>query len=301
MQGLNGLKIDGGLGEGINVKFADVKGAPKGKSQQHPKVFIGNIGTHVTEDTVREVCQQYGFVTHTKIFARSTDSKPCAFVTFTSFSEAESCISSLNGMEHGMATEGKVLNVRLADALGRKSGLPGPMATVIQPPTAAQLATMPMMRPPQAPPVPLPFGPPGGQQLGTGMYQGGGQQHGGRPGMQGGQGPKVFIGGLPEAATEEFVWGMMAPFGDVTEAKIHRKSGAKPCGFARFANYEQAEHAIAALGDNGRYAVRHADDGRMGGGKRPLIALTGVPGADNQEMWGGEMFGGPPRAMRRMQ
>mmetsp|Transcript_88941 Transcript_88941/g.206995 ORF Transcript_88941/g.206995 Transcript_88941/m.206995 type:complete len:364 (-) Transcript_88941:142-1233(-) len=256
VQALNGLKLDTGLGEGINVKFADVKGAPKGKSQQHPKVFIGNIGPGATEDVIREVCQQFGFVTNAKIFARSADAKPCAFVTFTSFTEAELCISALNGVEHAMAVESKVLNVRLADALGRKTP-PGPAFVA---PNAAQLA-MPVTRAREW------------QTMGSGPEEGarqapcgGGSQF--RPGTSGGTGPKVFIGGLPEAATEDFVWGMMAPFGDVTEAKIHRKVGAKPCGFARFAQQSEAEHAIATLGECGRYTVRRADDVKPGS-KRP--------------------------------
>jgi len=295
MQALNGLKLDAGLGEGINVKFADVKGAPKGKVQQHPKVFIGNIGLQATEDIVREVCQQFGLVTNAKIFARSADSKPCAFVTFTSFGEAELAISALNGVEHGMAAEGKVLNVRLADALGRKTTPNSAPAA----PHAAQLA-MPKTSPgvPGVPGVPLPFAPPG-PQLGA---AGGG---GGRPGTSGGTGPKVFIGGLPEAATEDFVWGMMAPFGEVTEAKIHRKPGAKPCGFARFSHESEAQNAIAMLAENGRFAVRQADDLKPGG-KRP--APPGMPGMEEfapQDWSGGlveDMFiGAPTRAVRRLQ
>mmetsp|Transcript_94596 Transcript_94596/g.287407 ORF Transcript_94596/g.287407 Transcript_94596/m.287407 type:complete len:384 (-) Transcript_94596:62-1213(-) len=91
---------------------------------------------------------------------------------------------------------------------------------------------------------------------------------------------KVFVGGLPEAATEDFVWGMMAPYGDVTEAKIHRKSGAKPCGFARFAQAEDAEHALAMLSENGRYTVRWAEDGRAGAKRPPDAAgfMAEVPG-----------------------
>lgn len=240
VQALNGLKLDPSVAEGINVKFADVKGAPKGRAQ-NPKVFIGNINPAVTEDMVREACSQFGFVTNAKIFARSADAKPCAFVTFTSFSEAEFCISALNGMEHSMAVEGKVLNVRLADALSRnaKAGLGVPAS-------AAQLA-MPINRVAATPFIPL------GPQLA-------------RPGGNA-TGPKVFIGGLPEVATEDFVWGMMAPYGDVTEAKIHRKAGAKPCGFVRFAQPNEADHAISMLGDNGRYTIRRADDNK--GVKRP--------------------------------
>jgi len=290
VQALNGMKLDAGLGEGINVKFADMKGSSKGKTQQHPKVFIGNIGQQATEDVVREVCQQFGFVTQAKIFARSADAKPCAFVTFTSFSEAELCISALNGIEHAMALEGKVLNCRLADAMGRKTPPSSNGPVTVHPPTAQQLA-LPVA---QTPAVPLPFTPPMG-----GM--GGGQQS--RPGTTGGSGPKVFIGGLPDAATEDFVWGMMAPFGEVTEAKIHRKPGAKPCGFARFALQSEADHAISMLGENGRYAVRQADAVRPAAKRPAQMALTGLEGQDayGNAAAAAAAGGAPGRAVRRLQ
>ena len=91
------MKADGNP-EGINVKLADVKGAPKG-AQQEPKVFIGGLAPTVTSDDVCRVCQQFGTITHSKIFTKNDKSMPCAFVTFSSFTEAELCINALSGKE----------------------------------------------------------------------------------------------------------------------------------------------------------------------------------------------------------
>merc|ERR1712045_1078182 len=76
--------------------------------------------------------------------------------------------------------------------------------------------------------------------------------------------PKLFIGGLPEAATEDFVWGMMASYGEVIEAKLHRKGGAAPCGFVRFASQAEAELAMASHNQLGKFTVKLADDNRNG-------------------------------------
>jgi len=96
------------------------------------------------------------------------------------------------------------------------------------------------------------------------------------PPAGGGVGPKVFIGGLPQEASEEFIWGMMSPFGRVAEVKVLRKIGAHSCGFARFAQFGDAEQAIAALGQ-GRFAVKYADDPRTGT-KRSAAAAFGEDG-----------------------
>lgn len=57
-------------------------------------------------------------------------------------------------------------------------------------------------------PAPAPALPPG---------HGKGGQQDFRP-QGGGVEEKLFIGGLPEEVTEDFLWGMLAPFGRVAEA-----------------------------------------------------------------------------------
>jgi len=272
---LNGAQFGpGGQLEGLNVKFADAKGAPKG-TKKDPKVFIGGLHPQVTEDEIRGECSRFGQIIHCKIFSRSTGSPPCAFVTFSSFTEAEACINKVNGAASLLSAEGKVLVARFADmtkGVSQQHRTPQASAPVF----AQQQHSCAMMALPAAPrgyhSAPLPpatayrdyadpnFGNPN------------------RPGSDdpppsgGGVGPKVFIGGLPQEASEDFIWGMMSTFGRVAEVKVLRKTGAKPCGFARFAQIGDAEQAIAALGQ-GRFAVKYADDPK--GTKRSAAAAFG--------------------------
>ena len=262
------LRADGHP-EGINVKFADVKGAPKG-SQQEPKVFIGGLAPTVTDEDIRRVCQQFGAITHSKIFTKNDKAMPCAFVTFSSFTEAEVCIHAMSGKEH-LAAEGKTLVVKMADLAKSRSTPSTPQMQAFSP---APMPMMPMRAVPppsnsmRATPPPPPY---------TQAYQqsfqaqpqsfqapmGGSKAKGGDDpvptSLGGGQGEKVFVGGLPEAVSMEFVWGMMAPFGQVADVKILRKQGASPCAFVRFAQLEDADAAVETLGNLGRFTVKFAD------------------------------------------
>ena len=255
------LRADGNS-EGINVKFADVKGAPKG-SQQEPKVFIGGLGPTVTDEDVRRVCQQFGAITHSKIFTKNDKAMPCAFVTFSSFTEAELCINTMNG-KGDLAAEGKMLVVKMAD-LAKSRATPPPQMQAFAPapipmravPPPTMRAAIPQTYQPthfqnfQAPQAfPFPTGDLSKAKGGTDPVP---------TSMGGGQGEKVFVGGLPEAVTMEFVWGMMAAFGQVADVKILRKQGASPCGFVRFAQLEDAEQAVEALGSLSRFTVKFAD------------------------------------------
>ena len=100
--------------EGLNIKLADMKGAAKGTPQE-PKVFIGGIGPMITQEDMYRTCEQFGGVTHCKIFTKNDKSLPCAFVTFASFTEAERCIQSLHDQSHAIAAEGKILVAKMAD------------------------------------------------------------------------------------------------------------------------------------------------------------------------------------------
>jgi len=246
IQALNGLKLTAD-GEGIKVEFAAIKGLPK--VTHDPKVFIGSVNPGISEQIVKEVCQQFGVVVETKILAKS--SRPaCAFVTFASFAEADVCIGVLDGAQHPLAQDGKVLTVRYADAVSRSTtkGAFDDFGVAHQ-----SLSPMESMSPALNPV-------PGGMVdtlNGEGLADNSMQQ------------PKVFIGSLPQEATEDFVWGMMAPFGDVVEARILRKPGTLPCGFVRFGQAGAAEYAVDTLADNGKYTVKFAD-GPKSGSKRPF-------------------------------
>ena len=119
------------------------------------------------------------------------------------------------------------------------------------------------------PPVYVPHHPV--QDVRTGGYGAPGGVTGAAGGNQdirpvgGGVDEKLFVGGLPEGATDDFLWGMMAPYGRVAEVKILRKSGAAPCGFVSFVNFGEAQIAVQAL-TNCRFTVKFADSK---GTKRP--------------------------------
>lgn len=273
---LNGAQLgSGGQLDGLNVKFADAKGAPKG-TQQDPKVFIGGLNTQVTEDKIRGECSRFGQITNCKIFSRSTGSPPCAFVTFSSFTEASACINTLNDTASYLSIEGKGLVARLADVtkgVSHQHRMPEPSPLV----HARQQHSSAMMGLPAAPRG-YPSAPP---PLASAYRASASPDFGSpsRPGSEdtppagGGVGPKLFIGGLPEQANEEFIWGMMSSFGRVAEVKVLRKIGAQSCGFARFSQFGDAEQAIAAL-SQGRFVVKYADDTRTGT-KRSAAAAFG--------------------------
>jgi RNA recognition motif-containing protein len=76
---------------------------------------------------------------------------------------------------------------------------------------------------------------------------------------------KLFVGQLPFEATEQDLWVMFAPLGDVLELAVLRSQGrSKGCAFLTYAAREQAEAAIAALngrqiGPSKKLVVRFAD------------------------------------------
>jgi RNA recognition motif-containing protein len=266
---LNGVKLAEGVSEGINVKLADQKGAPKGREGK-PKIFIGGLVHGVTEDQIYQVCSAFGSVMEAKVHSKSASSPVCGFATFASFTEAEVCVSSLHGQEHEICTPGKTLNVRFADPQQSKG--PGSISGAIVGGgtrvgmSVMQRGVMPGNAFLQSP---LSVGGPR-HQMGMGGCSGMTAPSCARPGN--GTGPlppgasqKIFIGSLPDLATEDFVWGMMAPFGEVVEAKLHRKAGAAPCGFVRFSTPDEANVAVTALSSTGRYPIKFADDK---GGKR---------------------------------
>ncbi|KUK79156.1 MAG: RRM domain-containing RNA-binding protein [Microgenomates bacterium 39_7] len=76
------------------------------------KVYIGNLPYSVTEDKLREMCQEFGEVTYCKIITQpNTDrSKGFGFAEFSSPEAAQAAIEAL----HGTEMDGRELVVNIA-------------------------------------------------------------------------------------------------------------------------------------------------------------------------------------------
>lgn len=76
---------------------------------------------------------------------------------------------------------------------------------------------------------------------------------------------KLFVGQVPFEATEQDLWHMFAPFGDILELAVLRSGGmSKGCAFLTYATKQQALHATSALhghlvGAAKRLVVKFAD------------------------------------------
>ncbi len=76
---------------------------------------------------------------------------------------------------------------------------------------------------------------------------------------------KLFVGQVPFEATEQDLWHMFAPFGDILELAVLRSGGmSKGCAFLTYATKQQALHATSALhgqhvGASKRLVVKFAD------------------------------------------
>lgn len=76
---------------------------------------------------------------------------------------------------------------------------------------------------------------------------------------------KLFVGQVPFEATEQDLWHMFVPFGDILELAVLRSGGmSKGCAFLTYATKQQALHATSALhghhvGASKRLVVKFAD------------------------------------------
>lgn len=63
------------------------------------KVYIGNLPYSVTDDKLRELCQEFGEITYCKVIGDPNNgrSKGFGFVEFTSPEAAQAAIDALNG------------------------------------------------------------------------------------------------------------------------------------------------------------------------------------------------------------
>ncbi len=83
------------------------------------KIYVGNLGYGVTNDSLTDKFAQFGTVQSAKVIIdRDTNrSKGFGFVEMSSSSEASSAISSLNGTEF----EGRQMNVSEAKEMAPKT------------------------------------------------------------------------------------------------------------------------------------------------------------------------------------
>ncbi len=97
------------------------------------------------------------------------------------------------------------------------------------------------------------LGGPGGKKIGRGVVDTTVYAH------------KLFVGQIPFEATEQDLWHMFAPFGDILELAVLRSGGmSKGCAFLTYATKQQALHATTALhghhvGASKRLVVKFAD------------------------------------------
>ena len=76
---------------------------------------------------------------------------------------------------------------------------------------------------------------------------------------------KLFVGQVPFEATEQDLWMIFSPFGDILELAVLRSGGmSKGCAFLTYASKQQALNAMTALhghhvGPNKRLVVKFAD------------------------------------------
>lgn len=111
---------------------------------------------------------------------------------------------------------------------------------------------MPHGGPPPAPAPPA-MGPPRPIKLGRGVADPAAYAH------------KLFIGQVPYEATEQDLWVLFSPLGDILELAILRSQGrSKGCAFLTYATQEQAGAAVAAfagrpIGNGKKLVVKFAD------------------------------------------
>ncbi|KAL4313195.1 hypothetical protein GQ457_01G031260 [Hibiscus cannabinus] len=115
IQNLDGSEY---LGRTLRVNFSD---KPKPKEPLYPetefKLFVGNLSWSVTSESLTQAFQDYGSVVGARVLydGETGKSRGYGFVSYSTKSEMEAAIQSLNGVE----LEGRALRVSLAE--GRRS------------------------------------------------------------------------------------------------------------------------------------------------------------------------------------
>lgn len=286
---LNGCKLDQGIAEGLIVKLAETD-KPAEQTQPRaslPKVFIGCLNPLATEEHVLQMCQQFGIVAEHKIIRNDNPGKaPCAFVTFSNMQEAELAIAVLNGFQHELATPGKAFNVRLAELEPTSLPKAPPSQDVNESFMGAYAQQVQYLNAQCALYA-------GANALALPVDD--------TKNETGIDSPQIFIGGIPEKVGDDFIRGMMAPYGTVNEAWVHKKPGAMACGFARFVHPQSADIAVNTLGRTSRFNIKLSGSG----GRDPGLIGTKRPNADwNRDntpvevesgqvpAWGGSVGGG---------
>lgn len=106
------------LGRTLRVNFSD---KPKPKEPLYPetehKLFVGNLSWSVTSESLTEAFQEYGNVVGARVLydGETGRSRGYGFVCYSTESEMETALSSMNGVE----LEGRAMRVSLAE--GKRS------------------------------------------------------------------------------------------------------------------------------------------------------------------------------------
>lgn len=106
------------LGRTLRVNFSD---KPRPRQPSYPetdyKLFVGNLSWSVTSESLTKAFQEYGNVVGARVLynGETGRSRGYGFVCYSTKSEMETALQSLNGVE----LEGRVMRVSLAE--GKKS------------------------------------------------------------------------------------------------------------------------------------------------------------------------------------
>ncbi|XWS39131.1 hypothetical protein CRYUN_Cryun18bG0023700 [Craigia yunnanensis] len=101
------------LGRTLRVNFSD---KPRPKEPLYPeteyKLFVGNLSWSVTSESLTQAFQEYGNIVGTRVLydGQTGRSRGYGFVSYSTKSEMEAALQSLNGVE----LEGRAIRVSLA-------------------------------------------------------------------------------------------------------------------------------------------------------------------------------------------
>mmetsp|Transcript_16571 Transcript_16571/g.49593 ORF Transcript_16571/g.49593 Transcript_16571/m.49593 type:complete len:713 (+) Transcript_16571:175-2313(+) len=157
------------------------------------------------------------------------------------------------------ASEGAVAaaaNAAAANALSSAAGTALVDSLAAAGNSGYQLGSLPMLSNPLGPDLPMLTGADG---LAGGLAPGGPQQWPPRRLDHAAQNFKLFVGQVPMEATEQDLWALFSPIGDVLELYVLRNNQtgrSRGCAFVTYASRQLAEQAITQL--NGRQVGRGA-------------------------------------------
>eukprot|EP00929_Paragymnodinium_shiwhaense_P048123 TRINITY_DN24381_c0_g1_i2.p1 TRINITY_DN24381_c0_g1~~TRINITY_DN24381_c0_g1_i2.p1 ORF type:complete len:280 (-),score=52.02 TRINITY_DN24381_c0_g1_i2:41-880(-) len=231
-------------------------GSSAGVSEEGKRLYVTNLPKGLNEAEFRKVFELYGPVTDAFVHqAKAEGGEYCSgFISFENADDATGAMLVLGGMykfiENGRTIEVSVARPRNAPPRERQSGgadassagqspaFPPP------PPTDGKSALPPPPTPPRWPgaaAAPGPPPPPGGDRWGK-------SDGGGGFGNEGNT-PKLWIGNLPRAASEDQVRQIFSAYGQVTEVRLLpvRSQTGQACAFLHYSSAREADNCLEAM------------------------------------------------------